>query len=635
MAEAVLKGVLGNLSTLVGKEVGLFLSFDQDLKRLASLLTSVMATLEDAEEKQFSDKPVKDWLQKLKDAAHELDDILEEYAYEEWRLEYEGVKCCLSELVQSSFLSSFHPMQVVFRYKFVKRMKRISERLDDIAQERKKFHLTEMVMERRSGAIEWRQSSSFITEPKVYGREEDTNKIVDFLVSDASHSEDLVVYPVVGLGGLGKTTLAQLIYNHEKVINHFQRRIWVCVSEDFSLKRMTKAIIEAASGHTCEDLDLEPIQGKLKVLLQGKRYLLVLDDVWDDKQENWHRLKPMLACGPKGSSVLVTTRLPTVAEIMGTIKPSHELSILSDKHCWELFKYQAFGPNEAEQIELVVIGKEIAKKCKGVPLVAKALGGLLRFKREKKEWLYIKESNMWSLPHNENSVMPILRLSYLNLPINLRRCFAYCAIFYKDEIISKQYLIELWMANGFISSEGILDVEDVGDGVWNELYWRAFFQDIEIDEFEKVISFKMHDLLHDLAKYVAEEICCIEKDNDGWTWFERIDHRSYYRLLSSGRLNSTHLHQLEYLNLRTYALEGLHDFRQLWAQSFTGIVLNPHVLKCYSLRVLHCEQLANLPSSIGELKHLRPLLTLEIQNLMHPQRLAVFEDLSASSIELS
>ena len=117
------------------------------------------------------------------------------------------------------------------------------------------------------------------------------------------------------------------------------------------------------------------------------------------------------------------------------------------------------------------------------------------------------------LPHNENSIIPVLRFSYLNLSIEHRQCLAYCAIFHKDEIIGKKYLIELWMTNGFISSNERLDVEDVGDDVCNELYWRSFFQDIVTKEFGKVTSFKMHDLVHDLAQSVAEDVCCIKKDN--------------------------------------------------------------------------------------------------------------------------
>ncbi|MCI11864.1 resistance protein, partial [Trifolium medium] len=169
-------------------------------------------------------------------------------------------------------------------------------------------------------------------------------------------------------------------------------------------------------------------------------YLLVLDDVWDDKQENWQRLRSILAFGGTGASILVTTRLTKVAAIMGTVTP-HDISKLSDNDCWELLKQRAFGPNEVEPDELVVIGKEILKKCGGVPLAAIALGSLLRFKRKEKEWLYVKESKLWNL-QDEDYVMPVLRLNR----------------------------------------------EDIGNAVWNELYWRSFFQDIKTDDYGKIIT---------------------------------------------------------------------------------------------------------------------------------------------------
>ncbi|RDX72819.1 Disease resistance protein RGA2, partial [Mucuna pruriens] len=578
MAEFVLETALGNLNSLVQKELGLFLGFDQDLERLTSLFTTIKATLEDAEEKQFSDRAIKDWLGKLQDAAYELDDIIDECAYEALALEYQGVKCGLSDKVQCSCLSSFHPKHVVSRYKIAKKMKRISQRLIEIAEEREKFHLNKVVRQRRSEVIQWRQTISSITEPQIYGREEDKDKIINFLIGDASNFEDLSVYPIVGLGGLGKTALAQFIFNHKRVVDHFELRIWVCVSEDFSLKRMTKAIIEAASGKGCEDLDPEPLNRRLQDLLQRKRYLLVLDDVWDDKQENWQKLKSGLTCGAKGASILVTTRLK-----------------------------KAFGPNEVEQVELEDIGKEIVKKFRGVPLAAKALGGLLRFKRKKNEWLNVKESNFLELSHDENSIISVLRLSYLNLPIKLRQCFAYCAIFPKDHIIERQYLIELWMANGFISSNEILDVEDVGDDVWNELYLRSFFQDIETDEFGKVTHFKMHDLVHDLAQSIAEDVCCVTEDNDVTASARRIHHLSDHRWMS----NSIPLHQVK--SSRTYLL-------------YYGDQLCPHILKldsCYNLQKLpnslidlkalqhlslnNCTSLSSLPNSLIDLKALQHL----------------------------
>lgn len=262
MVEAALNGVLGNLSSLAGTELGEFLGFNGYKRKHDSMFSEIKARLQDAEDKQFSDEATKHWLRKLKDAAYKLDDILDECAYEELGLEFEGVKCCLSEMVRSSFLSSFNSRHVFSRYKIAKEMERISERLNKIAEEREKFHLTETTPERRNAVTDQRQTNPFINEPQVYGRNAETEKIVDFLLGDASHSADLSVYPILGLGGLGKTTLAQLIYNHERVVNHFKLRIWICVSEDFSLKTMIKAIMEAASERTCEDLDLGLLQKK-------------------------------------------------------------------------------------------------------------------------------------------------------------------------------------------------------------------------------------------------------------------------------------------------------------------------------------------------------------------------------------
>ncbi|XP_045812709.1 putative disease resistance protein RGA3 [Trifolium pratense] len=594
MAEAVLEVVLNNLSSLIHKEISIFLDFQQDFNSLSSLLTTIKATLDDAEEQQFSNRALEDWLLKLKDAAHVLDDILDECATKALELEYKRYKAGLTDKVQSSFLSSLHPKHVAFRYKVAKKMKSIRKRLDEIAEERTKFHLTETVRENRSGVFDWRQTTSIITQPQVYGREEDKNKIIDFMVHDASCFEGLSVYPIVGLGGLGKTTLAQLIFNNERVVKHFELRMWVCVSEDFSLKRMTRAILESASGHACEDLDLELLQRKLQDFIQRKRFLLVLDDVWDDKQENWQRLRSVLACGGTGASILVTTRLAKVAEIMGTI-PLHDISKLSDKDCWELFKQRAFAPNEEEAAELVVIGLEIIKKCGGVPLAAIALGSLLRFKRKETEWLYVKESKLWSL-QDEDYVMPALRLSYLNLPVKLRQCFAFCALFPKDERISKQFLIELWMANGFISPNEMLDEEDICNEVWNELYRRSFFQDIEKDRFGNITKFKMHDLVHDLAQSVSEEVCCIT-DNSGMTsMFERIRHLSFHM----NRFREIDLIRLcSCKSLKTCIMPTV---------GLDVIKLLPHILRCYSLRALELKYIIKeVPSSIGHLKYLRYL----------------------------
>ncbi|KAK7258762.1 hypothetical protein RIF29_24347 [Crotalaria pallida] len=607
MAEAVLDLVLQNLSSLIQNELSLFLGFHQDFQRLTSTLTAIKSTLEDAEEKQFSDRGIKDWLQKLKDAAYIIDDILDEFQYEQ-----------LAAKVHNSLFSSLHPRHIVFRRKIAKKMKSIRERLDEVAEERHKFGLMQ-TERRRTGDTNRRETASIIAQSEIYGREEEKNEIMDFLVGDASNfEEDLSIIPIVGMGGLGKTTLAQHIFNNDRVDRLFKPRIWVCVSDDFSLKKMTTAIIKSVSGESCEHLDLDSLLRKLQELLQTKRYLLVLDDVWDDDQENWASLRSVLACGAKGASILVTTRLPKVASIMGTKSPC-QLSMLSEHDCWELFKHRAFGPNEIEHTDLAILGKEIVKKCGGVPLAAKALGGLLRFERDEKEWRYVLESKLWNLTQGENSVMSALRLSYLNLPLKLRQCFSICALFPKDTKIDKHFLINLWMANGFISSIERSKAEDIGDKMWNELYWRSFFQDIEKDGFGRITHFKMHDLIHDLAQFVADEVCCIEDSETSVS--KRICHLSIDR--EAG--DSIQLHQVK--SLRTCIIQDMNDLQQ-----------SHDVFRCYSLRVLVCKQLNSLPSSISKLKHLRylnlsngnfatlpeslcELLNLQILNLNHCYRL--------------
>ncbi|KAL4285914.1 hypothetical protein AHAS_Ahas19G0033800 [Arachis hypogaea] len=224
---------------------------------------------------------------------------------------------------------------------------------------------------------------------------------------------------------------------------------------------------------------LDVMEKKVKELLQSKKYLLVLDDVWKRSQEmelgltqdKWDKLRSVLSCGSKGSSILVSTRDKHVATIMGTCQ-AHHLGGLSEDDCWLLFKLRAFGADREERAELVAIGKEIVRKCGGSPLAALALGGVMQSRSTEKEWVEVQKSELWSLP-DENDIMRVLRLSYSCLAPTLKQCFAFCAIFPKDMEMVKQELIYLWMGNGFISSRPNLEVEDVGNMVWNELYGNS------------------------------------------------------------------------------------------------------------------------------------------------------------------
>ncbi|KAK2430358.1 putative disease resistance protein RGA1 [Trifolium repens] len=296
MAEALLGVAFENLLSLLQNEFATISGIKSKVQKLSTTLDLIKAVLEDAEQKQVTDHSIKVWLQQLKDAVYVLDDILDECSIKSRRL---------------SGSSSFKPKNIMFRRDIGNRLKDISRRLDNIAESKNKFLLRESVTVREHSieVAEWRQTSSIIAQPKVYGREDDKEKIVDFLLTRARHCEFLSVYPIVGLGGVGKTTLAQLVYNDVRVSGNFNTKIWVCVSEAFSVKRILCSVVESMTSEKCDVFDLDVLQRKVQDLLKGKRYFLVLDDVWNKtqqlefglSQEKWNMLKSMFACGSKGS----------------------------------------------------------------------------------------------------------------------------------------------------------------------------------------------------------------------------------------------------------------------------------------------------------------------------------------------
>nr|Q7XA42.2 RecName: Full=Putative disease resistance protein RGA1; AltName: Full=RGA3-blb [Solanum bulbocastanum]AAP45163.2 Disease resistance protein RGA1, putative [Solanum bulbocastanum] len=574
MAEAFIQVVLDNLTSFLKGELVLLFGFQDEFQRLSSMFSTIQAVLEDAQEKQLNDKPLENWLQKLNAATYEVDDILDEY------------KTKATRFLQSEY-GRYHPKVIPFRHKVGKRMDQVMKKLNAIAEERKKFHLQEKIIERQAAT---RETGSVLTEPQVYGRDKEKDEIVKILINTASDAQKLSVLPILGMGGLGKTTLSQMVFNDQRVTERFYPKIWICISDDFNEKRLIKAIVESIEGKSLSDMDLAPLQKKLQELLNGKRYFLVLDDVWNEDQHKWANLRAVLKVGASGAFVLTTTRLEKVGSIMGTLQP-YELSNLSPEDCWFLFMQRAFGHQEEINPNLMAIGKEIVKKCGGVPLAAKTLGGILRFKREEREWEHVRDSPIWNLPQDESSILPALRLSYHHLPLDLRQCFVYCAVFPKDTKMAKENLIAFWMAHGFLLSKGNLELEDVGNEVWNELYLRSFFQEIEVESGKTY--FKMHDLIHDLATS-----------------------------LFSANTSSSNIREIN-ANYDGYMMSI--GFAEV-VSSYSPSLLQKFV----SLRVLNLRNsnLNQLPSSIGDLVHLRYLDlsgNFRIRNL--PKRLCKLQNL--------
>ena len=290
-------------------------------------------------------------------------------------------------------------------------------------------------------------TTCLFNEPQVHGRDDDKKKIVDLLLSDES-----AVIPIVGMGVVGKTTLDRLVYNGDAVRKHFDPKAWVFVSNEFDAVKIAKTILSAISPQTHDSKDFNLLLVELSQSLAGKRFLLVLDDVWNKNYEVWNDLRAPFRGGDKGSKLLVTTRDQGVASMMElSVNHHHSLKPLSDDDCWLVFVQHAFENRNIEQhLNLMSIGKKIVEKCDGLPLVAKVLGDLLCSELQDDKWEHIFNRKIWSLPDTECGIIPALRLSYHHLPAHFKRCFFYCATFLKDYEFKEKEPVLLRMTEGLI-----------------------------------------------------------------------------------------------------------------------------------------------------------------------------------------
>ncbi|XVF26899.1 hypothetical protein REPUB_Repub14bG0060100 [Reevesia pubescens] len=504
MADALVSAVLQQLTAVVyqdiEKEVTLIVDVRKEAQKLKSALLTIQAVLIDAEKRQVKEEAVKLWLDKLKTTSYDMDDLIDEWNTCILKLQVEKKKVC------SCFPSPYFCFsKIVLHRDFAVKIKDLNKRLQVIGTEKDMFSFD---LARCNEESERPVTTSFIDVSEICGREQDKNTIISTLMSDNIQEQGLHIISVVGMGGIGKTTLAQLAYNDPEVKAYFDKRIWVCVSDPFDEIRIAKAILEALTEVAPNVIELETILQKIHRSIERKKFLLVLDDVWTEDSTKWESLKHSLKCGSPGSKILITTRKENVANIMGstTLFP---LGQLSEKECWSLFSQVAFFGRTSEDCKgLEDIGKKIANKCKGLPLAAKVLGGLLRFKKSKQQWQSVLDSELWELEEAEKGIFPPLLLSYYDLPSTLRLCFSYCALFIKDSVIEKDKLIKLWMAQGFFKGMQNKEIEIIGQECFDDLAMRSFFQDFQKGENNNsIMKCKMHDIVHDFAQFLTKNEC--------------------------------------------------------------------------------------------------------------------------------
>ncbi|KAM0958067.1 hypothetical protein EV1_023164 [Malus domestica] len=598
MAEGVLFNITERIIVRLGSRafqtIGSIWGVQDELNKLKETVAGFQAILLDAEQKQASNNEVKLWLERLEDAVYEADDVLDEFNTEVQRRQVMRDNAKLSKEVCIFFSSS---NQLVFGLKMDHKIKDINERLREVAS-RRTFHLE---VDREDTPFKRRERVTHSFVPKeniIIGREKDKKAIVQLLLDPIS-TENVSTISIVGFGGLGKTALAQLIFNDEVVQNHFELKIWTCVSNAFELDIVVKKILQS------EHNGIEQLQNELRRKVDGEKYLLVLDDMWNEDREKWLSLKYLLMGGGKGSKILITTRSEIVGTTSDTAKP-YTLRGLDEKQSWSLFKEMAFiDGKEPENSTIKEVGMEVARKCQGVPLAIRTIGGMLRTKHHEREWLYFKEKKLSKISQKENEILPTLKLSYDVLPSHLKHCFAYCSLFPPDYKIYVHKLIQFWVAQGFVKSSDENEcLEDVAYEYYNELLCRSFFQEEKEDEFGK--SCKMHDLMNELAILVSGVESVVVEPNQK-NFHEKFRHVSFNFDINLSKWEvPTSL--LKACKIRTFLLlcqRSLSDIDGSSCDSFCATIVS----NFKSLRMLSLNELGikKVPNCLKKMKHLRYL----------------------------
>ncbi|KAL2509393.1 putative disease resistance protein [Forsythia ovata] len=447
----------------------------------------------------------------------------------------------------------------------------------------------------------------------MVGFDDDLKQIKDRLTGQPSKLE---ILSIVGMGGIGKTTFVRNVYDDPLIENYFDTRAWTTISQEYNVQKMLTDLLESTNYQS----NIGNLAEKLYKCLKGRRYLIVLDDLWDTKA--WDEVQRLFPDDSNGSRIILTTRLEDVAVYAGSSSAIHHLSFLSPEKSWNLLHQTVFG-KECCPCELEEIGKEIAKNCKGLPLALVVIGGLLyKGKRTHDYWMYVKQNVNSAVIDTDDQFMEILLLSFNHLPHHLRACFLYMAVFPEDYKIRKSELTKLWVAEGFIKPDRYKSLEAVAEKYVEDLLDRNMILVHKRSYTGKINFCGIHDLMRDLCVRKAQEENFLHlydrrvKNFPEGTYNQR-------RVSIHSHIYGHHLEGIYGSHVRSLLYHCLDIFNE--DSSFTTSFLLLRVLQAFSISfyefpveivelvnlrfiVLKCMRTCELPASISNLFNLQTLI---------------------------
>ncbi|XP_020581045.1 putative disease resistance protein RGA3 [Phalaenopsis equestris] len=499
----------------------------EELERLRENHPKVQAVVSASTQAQIRDRnpSLNSWIWQLRDAIDEAADVLDEFEYMKHKEQLTRNK------KQQKVRSTMSSLKKIGKRALkldpsLKRLEKVVKKLDKVSAEVSTFlHLLvnakQEQQEQELQLCKARETGS-LPKTNLIGRGKDKDFVMQWLRKptneDPTHITSSTLYKnisflsIVGHGGMGKTTLLQHIF--EDVKEEFDLNMWVCVSNDFDAKKVIVDMLECLKKERPRLESLAAVQESLETAVRSKRFLLVLDDIWEEDMSKWENVLSTLTNGSSGSKIVITTRMDSVASMIAKVtekkKETLRIKGLEEDVCLKLLNTHAFAgvENHGACKKLTYIASLIVKKLSGSPLATKIIGGVLNSNLNESYWMSILNSDIGSTESElgQNNILSILRLSYTVLPKPLQNCFAFCSIFPNDHKFDKDDLVRMWIALGFIQAPPIAGetMEDIGGRYFNNLVKKSLF-----DEFQTKYEtyYKMHDLLHELVQSVSAEEC--------------------------------------------------------------------------------------------------------------------------------